>query len=208
MGVREHDRAVWEGIFRDADPAWLSAPPSALMQRAADHFARAGSRSLLDVGSGFGRWSVFLARTVGCRVTGLDSAIGGARLARRLRGDSALPAAFLAGEAIALPFATGSFDAILAVLLLDNLERPDAAAAVAELDRVARPGASLFAVFNPLERPENASGNNPTAGCHNESYTRKEVVALLHGWRISGEFEDEHSLRAFEAIRHPPSFSR
>ena len=43
---RARDRDTWERIFRDADPAWLLAPPSPLMQQVADFFqtaARAAS---------------------------------------------------------------------------------------------------------------------------------------------------------------------
>lgn len=199
MNYLQRDRAIWEGIFKDADPAWLSAPPSDLMNRAAEFFRGAGAKHLLDAGSGFGRWSSYLASTLEARVTGLDSALGGAGLGRALVAGTGADAVFVAGEITALPFVSGSFDGVLAVLVLDNLERAHAHAAVEELARVASRGAALMAVFNPLERPSGEGGNNPTAGCHGERYDREEILDLLGDWRVVGEFVDEHALRAFEA---------
>ncbi|MFN2441823.1 MAG: class I SAM-dependent methyltransferase [Thermoanaerobaculia bacterium] len=198
MGYRERDRSTWEKIFRDADAGWLAAPPTPLMHRAAGFFRASGARRILDAGSGFGRWAVFLVESLGSRVEALDYAIGGGRMAQELIAGRELPVAILSGSVTELPFVDHCFDGILAVLVLDNLERADARASMLELTRVARPGAALFAVFNPGERPS-GDGTNPTASCHSESYTREEIAQLLHGWSIVDETIDEHSLRAFGA---------
>lgn len=198
VDYRDRDRLTWERIFRDADPGWLAVPPSPVMDRAAAFFRLSGARRILDAGSGFGRWGVFLAETLGSGVTGLDYAMGGARMAQELVAGRDLPVTFLAGELTALPFKPRSFDGILAVLVLDNLERDHARIAVEELMRVARPACALFAVFNPIERPESC-GKNPTASCHGEKYTMEEIGRLLRGWRIASGTTVENSLRAVEA---------
>lgn len=199
---RARDRDTWEKIFRDADPAWLLAPPSPLMQRVADFFQTAGASRILDAGSGFGRWAVFLAERLGSDLVGLDYAIGGARMAHHLSSARDVLPSFLVGEMTTLPFKDGRFDGILAVLVLDNLGREEAKASMRELMRVALSGASLFAVFNPRQRPE-GDGENPTASCHSEDYTRDQVLKLLEPWTIEAESVDEHGLRAFEAtLRH------
>ena len=123
-------------------------------------------------------------------------------MAHRMSGAWNVPPSFLVGEMTTLPFKDGRFDGILAVLVLDNLGREEAKASMRELMRVALPGASLFAVFNPRQRPE-GDGTNPTTSCHSEDYTRDQVLKLLGQWTIEAESVDEHGLRAIAAtLRH------
>lgn len=69
---------------------------------------------LLDVGAGSGWPGLFLARTTGCDVTLVDKPLQGLRVAseravaERLSGECWL----VAGDGSALPFRSGSFDAI------------------------------------------------------------------------------------------------
>jgi ubiquinone/menaquinone biosynthesis C-methylase UbiE len=99
-------------------------------------------QSVLDVGCGTGVLLPGLAEVVGARgsVTGLDhSAAFLARAHRRLR-DAGLDerVRLVHGDALAVPFAGGTFDVTHAERVLMHLPEPDAA--IREMVRVTRPG--------------------------------------------------------------------
>jgi demethylmenaquinone methyltransferase/2-methoxy-6-polyprenyl-1,4-benzoquinol methylase len=98
---------------------------------------------VLDVATGTGAVAAELAARHGCRVTGVDQspamlAAAAAALAERGLADRV---ALVRGEAEALPFADGSFDALTVTYLLRYVADP--AATLAELARVLRPGGRL-----------------------------------------------------------------
>ncbi|HEX2254615.1 MAG TPA: class I SAM-dependent methyltransferase [Thermoanaerobaculia bacterium] len=92
---------------------------------------------VLDAGCGTG----ILLERLGPRGLGVDLSLGMLLAARRRGG------AVAEGDALALPFADGSFDLVFARALLHHLPRP--AAGVAEIARVLRPGGqAVFADTN------------------------------------------------------------
>jgi SAM-dependent methyltransferase len=118
---------------------------------------QAGDR-VLDVGCGAGRHAFEAhrrgAHTVAYDRNGGDVKDAAAMLgAMRLAGEA--PAAALGtainGDALALPFADGAFDRVIAAEVLEHV--PADAAAMAELVRVLRPGGTL-AVTVPSWFPE------------------------------------------------------
>ncbi|GEL94079.1 phthiotriol/phenolphthiotriol dimycocerosates methyltransferase [Cellulomonas composti] len=106
-------------------------------------------RDVLEVGSGRGGGSLYVARHHGPRsVVGLDFSAAAIKLCRRHRVAPGLQ--FVRGDAQAMPFADASFDAVL------NVESshcyPSFPAFLAEVRRVLRPGGVLmFADFRPTE---------------------------------------------------------
>lgn len=97
------------------------------------------SGTVLDVGAGTG---VLLARLrerrLHARLVGADLSRGMLRVAReRLRHDASL----VAGDAVALPFDTASFDVVISSSSLHYWD--DTAAGLRELSRVLRPGGHL-----------------------------------------------------------------
>ncbi|MFB7462777.1 class I SAM-dependent methyltransferase [Streptomyces sp. NPDC056224] len=97
-------------------------------------------RRILDAGCGSGPLSAAL-RDRGAAVTGIDASAGMLALARRRLGDDAALHVVDLGDR--LPFADGSFDDVVASLVLHYLE--DWGPTLAELRRVLRPGGRLIA---------------------------------------------------------------
>lgn len=114
-------------------------------RRLAAGFADFGSprdaERLLDVGTGTGSLSGILGEVVPrAQVVGIDTMVGYVAYARRHVPSSHVH--LLAGDALALPFRDGVFDATLALLVLHGLP---ARKAVAEMCRVTRRGGWIAA---------------------------------------------------------------
>ena len=140
------DRAVWEahaGWWQDhftggADAEYVEQ----IVPLATHHLA--GARRVLDIGTGEGQ----LARAAaggGASVIGVDPAGAQLRVAVERGGGPA----YIRGEAGALPFPAGSFDAALACLVFEHID--DGEGAIAEVARVLRPGGRfVFFLNHPL----------------------------------------------------------
>jgi SAM-dependent methyltransferase len=117
-----------------------------------DRLGPAQGARLLDLGCGRGRHAHALAARDGLTVVGVDAdrveleaARNGFRLFE-LRGWS-----LLQGDALALPFTDGAFDAVVCSEVLEHL--PDYESALDEIARVTRPG-GVFALSVPRGWPE------------------------------------------------------
>lgn len=96
---------------------------------------------LLEVASGSGGPALYVARTVGCRVTGLDATEEGVTTASQLaiHSNQASRVRFMAADARnRLPFADDSFDALLCIDSMNHF--PDRRSVLEEWRRVLRPG--------------------------------------------------------------------
>jgi ubiquinone/menaquinone biosynthesis C-methylase UbiE len=112
----------WSRLVGEAFLDWLALP--------------SGLRCL-DVGCGNGAFTeVLIARCAPATVSGLDPSEEQIAYARQRPG--AKPAEYRVGDALALPFVDGSFDAALMALAIVFV--PDPVKAVAEMVRVVRPG--------------------------------------------------------------------
>ena len=151
---------------------------------------KAGDR-VLDLGCGGGRHA-FEAYRRGARVIAADldpgelppvSGMFEAMRAEGLAGQpgAAGPAAAVAADATSLPFADGSFDAIIAAEILEHVR--DDAAAMAEIARVLRPG-GIAAVTVPAWLPERicwalSREYHEVPGGHVRIFTRAELAVKL-----------------------------
>lgn len=99
-----------------------------------------GSEEVLDVGSGLGGPSRFLARTYGCHVTGIDLTPEFVAVAEKLTQLTRLgdKVSYSQGDALAIPFAAATFDVVWSQNVAMNIaDRPRL---YAEIQRVLRPG--------------------------------------------------------------------
>jgi len=102
--------------------------------------ALTGSERVLDLGSGIGGPSRYLAKTFGCRVTGLDLTPEFCQVATMLsqRTGLAEKVDYRQGDALALPFAGQSFDVVWSQNAVMNIADRDRL--YAEICRVLKPG--------------------------------------------------------------------
>jgi demethylmenaquinone methyltransferase / 2-methoxy-6-polyprenyl-1,4-benzoquinol methylase len=135
---RRYD-AVGAALSFGQDPRWRRALVEAVG-------AAPGDR-VLDVATGTGLVAGALVRRYGCRVVGLDQSEPMLAAARaRVAADPALAARIelVRGEAEALPFGDGSFDAVTFTYLLRYVDDPQAT--LAELARVVAPAGRVVSL--------------------------------------------------------------
>lgn len=140
--------------------------------------ARLATARLLDLGCGTGFTLTQLPS--GVRAVGLDYSATALRLARR----RATGAELVRGSAYALPFAEASFDAALALDVLEHLD--DDLGAARELHRVIAPGGVAIVTVPAFAELWSA---HDEALDHHRRYRLHEIVGVL---RDAG-FEIEHS---------------
>jgi SAM-dependent methyltransferase len=98
-----------------------------------------GGRTLLDLGSNWGRWTI-AAAGAGYRATGIDRGKKAVRAARRVAEQLGVEAEYVLGDVRALPFPDASFDAVFSYSVLQHLAKRDVRTVVSEIGRVLRSG--------------------------------------------------------------------
>ena len=143
---KQHVRSLFDSIARRYDMLnrLLSGGIDTYWRRRAiDHLQGDPGRRILDVATGTGDFAIAAARLAPREVVGVDIAgemlaIGRKKLAARgLSGVVSLRN----GEAEGLPFADGSFDAVIVAFGVRNFESLEGG--LAEMRRVLRPGGKL-----------------------------------------------------------------
>ncbi|MFI9585462.1 class I SAM-dependent methyltransferase [Streptomyces sp. NPDC052236] len=132
------------GDYTAVGDAWAHAAHDVIALALADlgHPADTPVPRVLDVATGSGPAALAAARA-GSGVVGVDLEPGLLRVAaeRARRAGLAGRARFVVGDALALPFPAGTFDAVLSTFGV--MFAPDPGRAAAELARVCRPGGVL-----------------------------------------------------------------
>lgn len=120
-------------------------------QEMMEQLALTEGATILDVGCGTGQDAQELARAVGPHglVVGIDSSETMLQEARARVASLHLPVEYVQADATQLPFADASFDGCRASRVLGHLHEP--ALALAEMVRVARPGARIVVADGDLD---------------------------------------------------------
>jgi SAM-dependent methyltransferase len=150
---------------------------------------------VLDVACGTGN-AALIAAAAGARVTGLDSAARLVEVARRRAAAAGTDAEFVVGDALELPFESGTFDAVVSVFGV--IFAPDPDRAVAEMLRVLAPGGRVvLAAWRPegaVHRMVGVLGRGLVAAGGPErprfAWDEPDAVAALpaaHGASVDGE---------------------
>lgn len=103
----------------------------------------ASGASLLDLGCGWGRWSIAAART-GYRSVGLDPSLDAIRAARSVTGQLGLDAGYVVGDARSLPFGDDTFDVVFSYSVLQHFSKQDVRAVLSEAKRILKPGGTVL----------------------------------------------------------------
>lgn len=167
-------------------------------RRLAEHFIDfagvADGENVLDVGCGTGSLSFALAaRAPESAITGIDFSQAYIAYAKNKNTDARI--AFEIGDACLMPFADKSFDRVLSLLVLHFVREPNKA--IAEMRRVARPGATVAAtvwdacggfVGNRIFF-DTAAALDPAAEKHRARYYTSPMTRpgeLAGAWRDAG----------------------
>lgn len=113
-------------------------------------FRKGDGQVLLDIGCGWGRWSIAAARAGFCPVgfdVHVDAVAAAARISRQLR----IQADYICGNAEHLPFRPGSIDVLFSYSVLQHLDRSKVHRFFQEAARVLKPqGTCLVQLPNAL----------------------------------------------------------
>jgi len=143
-GLPRHYDQLSSALSFGQDPRWRRALVSAV--------APAPGERVLDVATGTGMVAAELLARSGCSVVGIDQSSEMLAAARARFAGSGADVELLEGQAEALPFPDGSFDALTVTYLLRYVEDPPAT--MRELARVVRPGGRVASLeFGVPPRP-------------------------------------------------------
>ncbi|WP_374984049.1 SAM-dependent methyltransferase [Streptomyces fradiae] len=143
-----------------------------------------GSSHVLDLGCGVGGPGLRVVRQTGARVTGISISEEQIKTANRLAAEAGLAdrAVFRHGDAMELPFADGSFDAVMALESICHM--PDREHVLTDVARVLAPGGRLV-LTDVFERHPRKEPRHPGIDkfCRDLMSTTADIddyTALLH----------------------------
>ena len=173
----KHDLEIWDDLFSRVPDEWKTAAPSLAMRTCSTWLGEAGSRDVLDIGCGMGRWSVWLARQ-GFRLWGADFSPRGVAYASKWAKESGLQIPVACTSITARAFPDRRFDAVVAALVFDLVSTPEFTDALEVVRDSLRPLGHLFAVFNPPD-PQREGKDNPTSGLTRVLYSDAEIKEIV-----------------------------
>ncbi len=182
----ENNARWWQdGFTRGADPEYEEQIIPMLLKQLA------GSRSVLDVGTGEGQLSRLALTVAGVEsVVGIDPTWEQISEAR----NRAPRISYLKAEAATLPFADGSFDTVIACLVFEHIA--DLTRAISEVSRVLQHnGSFLFFLNHPLLQTPNSG------------WIDDQIIGEQY-WRIGKYLEEERSVEEVEKDIYIPFIHR
>ena len=141
--IYKENVAFWERAWNPVKTAYTQMPDLPYLQSIGDELTKHGCKTVLDLGCGSGWLSIYLAR-LGFSVTGIDVAEQAINLAATWAKDENLPIRFDVGDITNMPYALGSFDAVVANSIFEHLPLNLAKTTIAQLHKLLKPGGVFF----------------------------------------------------------------
>jgi SAM-dependent methyltransferase len=144
----EDDRVRLEQFWNRSRPYYelaMATNPEAAAERLELFGRLGGGERVLDLGSGSCENALWLPE--GCRYLGMDIST----TALAMADEAGRPGRRVRSDARSLPFADGSFDAVISTWVVEHLHDPGAT--FAEVARVLRPGGQLLLVGSAWDLP-------------------------------------------------------
>lgn len=157
-----------------------------------------GRRSLLDLGCGTGRHSVFFAEQ-GFSVDALDLSGDGIQRLEKKAQEKKLPIRARVADMLALPYASGAFDCVLGFHVIYHTDKAGVEKVVSEIRRVLGNGAEAYLSFNSRSNPSFGDPKNRHIGEHTVVRTEGVEAGVPHYY--VDEAEVKRLLSGFEFIR-------
>jgi SAM-dependent methyltransferase len=205
----QDDTTVWNSIF--TREGIVFSENHADMPQLADLLIQRGAHTLLDLGCGTGRHTLYFGQR-GFTVYGIDSAAAGLT-ATQQRLDQAGLAAHLMQQDIFehLPFEDAFFDAIVSVQVIHHARLAQITALVQEMARILKPGGLLFVTvpqlqnqgtrFQQIEPGTYIPLDGREAGLPHHYFTRQELQELFKTFAIADLHLDRDQHYCLTAIK-------
>jgi SAM-dependent methyltransferase len=148
-------------------------------------------RAVLDLGCGNGRHAIYFAR-LGMKAAGVDVSQQAIDWADDWAKREGLEVDFRVGDIADLPYADGSFDAVVSHGVLDHVKPALAAAATREVRRILTPGGLFYCDLRSADDFEYGTGTEVEpntfvvshgyeAGLVQHFFTHEEILAMFDG---------------------------
>lgn len=181
----KHDLAAFWNQSREYYALAAAANPAASAERRRMLAHLHGGERVLDLGSGSCENALWLPER--CRYVGLDVSLVGLLMA----GEAERPGARVRGDSEGLPFADGTFDAVLSTYALEHFHDPGRT--LREAARVVRPGGLLMVLGSTWDLPYEYPPSLPPS-------RRLEVALRRFGRQLAASLTGRHS---FDTVRAP-----
>ena len=142
----------WEHIYRQSPAHQDREIPHEDVESLHLLFHKNGVRHVLDLGCGNGRHLIYFA-SLGYGVCGLDYAPTALRLAGKWLAERRLSAEMACADMTAIPFRSGSFDAVISFQVINHGTLDDIRRTTGEIHRILRDDGWLFVMVGGCRPP-------------------------------------------------------
>jgi SAM-dependent methyltransferase len=199
-GEIDRAREFWDRAFKEVAPNVRDAPPGRDLSDIVGRLRAASAVDVLDVGCGFGRWSMTLAQA-GFRVLAVDVSSEAVRLVRERAQREGLAIGTAACAAQELSQLGVRVDAVVCNSVLDHMRPSDAERSAESIAQVLKPGGLAFVSFDGMNQSGVSSGATP-----DRVVGADQTWEYVHGprrgmvWRFYDDSEIHELFRELEEV--------
>ncbi|MBO3802342.1 MAG: class I SAM-dependent methyltransferase [Candidatus Brockarchaeota archaeon] len=179
---------AWDEIFRSG--GFPLEEPHRSIAWLCDLFKKRTFRRVCDLGCGTGRNLVPLASN-GFEAHGIDLSAEGLRRSRRRAGDAGTWVGLVRGDMKKIPYASGSFDAVICIYAIYQGTLRDIEEAVSEIHRVLRRGGLAYVTFQTLRSHKYGQGRK----IEDRTFVQDHDIDCSHETGIPHHFSSEDEVR-------------